>query len=199
MSLACSGGPVGRAAPGQDRPGPGSIAHCHPGAPSDCSCRPLCQVTPRCCPRASLRWPRTESRAPLEGAHLPSRTHLSLFEPQLWPLQVPGELGGGEAGVPCAVWLCQDQAVPKAGSSRGRLGQTPAERATQRPERAAGGRLRSSRGPELKDAGSQARVASEPCPGGTVCSGSVTAISRPVGAAQRPSRVGPGPRCVPAR
>lgn len=102
-----------------------------PRAPSDRSRRPLCQMTPRRCPRASLRWPRMESWAPLEGAHLPSRTSaLPPWDVGAAALGPAGPCGvrwfagawgpwtwrdgGGGAGVHGAVRLRRDQAVPKA-------------------------------------------------------------------------------------
>lgn len=132
MSLACSAGEGGGA---QHLDGTGRAQGPSPTptprAPSDRSRRPLCQMTPRRCPRASLRWPRMESWAPLEGAHLPSRT--SALPP--WDVRVAAlgpsgpwgvcwfaggwgpwtwRDGGGGAGVHGAVRLRRDQAVPKA-------------------------------------------------------------------------------------
>lgn len=183
-----------------------------PRAPSDRSRRPLCQMTPRRCPRASLRWPRMESWAPLEGAHLPSRTSaLPPWDVGAAALGPAGPWGvhwfagawapdgGGGAGSTEQCGCAETRLCRRPGCSSARVGRTPAKRALQGPEWAAGGRLLSSRGAGLKDAGSQARVASEPRPGRTVCSGSVTTISRPVGAGQRPPGVGPGHRCGPAQ
>lgn len=215
MSLACSAGVGGwRAAPGRDRPSPGSIAHSHPTRPfGPLPSSPLpddAQALP-----AGLTPLATHGVLGPAGGHSPGRQRSlpGTSESQLWALQVPGEfagsLGGGGPGrggtegagrgsteqCGCAeTRLCR-----RPGCSSARVGRTPAERALQGPERAAGGRLLSSRGAGLKDAGSQARVASEPRPGRTVCSGSVTTISRPVGAGQRPPGVGPGHRCGPAQ
>lgn len=96
--------------------------------------------------------------------------------------------------------LRRDQAVLQAWILRRTWGSdTHRTSHAERTERAPGGRPLSCRDPGVKGAGSQARVASELRPGGTVCSFSVTTISRPVGVGQRPPRVGPGHRSVPAQ
>lgn len=104
MSLACSAGVGGwRAAPGRDRPSPGSIAHSHPARPfGPLPSSPLpddAQALP-----AGLTPLATHRVLGPAGGHSPGRQRSlpGTSESQLWALQVPGEfagsLGGGGPG-----------------------------------------------------------------------------------------------------